>query len=157
MAALTYPLVNGVRYDHSSLDIKIAGLSFLGVKSIDYSDGLEPGKGYGTSGQKLFRTRGIYDPSASIELWTAEAYNFEALLIQQNPNTGLYECAFNIDVNRLPEGGVAMATDNIVGCRIKKVSESSSQGSADAHARKYELDVMYIKRNGNVPLTNMRL
>lgn len=155
MSAIPYPLVNGVRYDHSSLDVKLAGISYLGVKSLDWNDGLEPGKGYGTAAQKLFRTRGQYDASGSLELWAAESINFEAAQIQANSGVGFYEIVFPIDVTYVTEGGQPPFTTNLVGVRIKKRSESSS-ASSEALSTKYDLDVMYIIRNGVLPITGLR-
>lgn len=155
--AIGYPLLNGVRYDHSSLDIKLAGSSAfsLGIKSIDYSDGLEPGKVFGASSQKLAETRGQYDCEASLEMYRAEYDAFVLYLTQQNPGIGLYEIRWNIDINYLPEGGLAMVTDNIVSVRIKKPQHSSSAGS-DPLAVKVDLSPMYIIKNGVLPITNLR-
>lgn len=155
MAALPYPLIAGVRYDHSSLDVKLAGNSYLGIKSLDWNDALEPGKGYGTAAQKLFRTRGQYDASGSLEMWAAESVNFEQAQISANANTGFYEIVFPIDVTYVSEGGLAPMTTNLVGVRIKKRSESSSAGS-EPLSTKYDLDIMYIVRNGVMPITGLR-
>lgn len=151
---LVYPLIQGVKYDFSSLDVKLGGVSYLGVKAVDWNDGLEPGKGYGTSAQKLFSTRGQYDADGSLELWYAESDVFEAQLIQQNPNTGLYEIRFPIDITLNPEGGLAATTNNLVGARLKKRTVSPAQGN-EAISVKYDLDLMYVIKNGIAPLTNM--
>lgn len=155
MAALPYPLIQGSRYDHSSLDVKLAGNSYLGVKSLDWNDALEPGKGYGTGAQKLFRTRGQYDASGSLELWTAESVNFEQSQIAANSGVGFYEIVFPIDITYVAEGGLAPMTTNLIGVRIKKRSESSSAGS-EPLSTKYDLDIMYIIRNGVTPITGLR-
>lgn len=154
---ISYPLIQGVRYDHSSLDIKLAGTSqfSLGIKSLDYSDNLEPGKVFGTAAQKLAETRGQYDAEASLELYRAEYDAFALYLTQQNPGIGLYEIRWNIDVNYLPEGGLALVTDNIVSVRIKKPQRSSAAGS-DPTAVKVDLSPMYIIGNGINPITNLR-
>lgn len=157
MANITYPLINGVRYDHSSLDIKIAAVSFFGIKSIDYSDTLEPGEGRGTGPQIVIRTRGNYSAQASMEVWRAEYDAFALQISQSAPGTGLYEIAWPLDIHYQPEGGLAMVTDNIVGCRIKTPSHNSSAGGTDPLAVKVDLHVMYIIKNGINPITNLKL
>jgi hypothetical protein len=156
MSAADFVLVNGVRHDHSSLDIKLDGQSVVGVKSIDYSDSLDPGKVYGTAAQKLAHTRGQYDAEASVELWRYEADAFAARLVQRSPGVGLYEIVWDIVVNILPEGGGSIVTDTIRGCRIKKPQRTSSQGN-EGLAIKLDLAPMYVMWNGIAPLTGMTL
>ncbi len=153
--AISYPLLNGVRYDHSSLDIRINNRAIFGIKSIDYSDNLEPGEVYGTGAQIVGRTRGQYKASGSFELYRAEYDEMVANLRQSFPNIGLYEINFDVVVNYKPEGGIAMITDAIKGCRIKSAAHNSSQGS-EALAVKCELHVMYIIKNGVVPITGLK-
>lgn len=155
--AIGYPLLNGVRYDHSSLNIMLAGSSAfsLGIKSIDYSDGLEPGKVFGASAQKLAETRGQYDCEASLEMYRAEYDAFVRYLVNQNQGIGLYEIRWDINVNYLPEGGLGMVTDNIVSVRIKKPQHTSAAGS-EPLAVKLDLSPMYIIKNGILPITNLR-
>lgn len=152
-------LINGVRYDHSSLDIKVAGISTFGVKSIDYSDNLEPGEGYGTGAQRAFRTRGIYKAQASIEFWQYEFdVNVVPRLQQRAPGIGLLEIVFQIDIHFRTEAQITTAvTDRLVGCRIKNNAKSSASGGSEAMSTKCDLDLMYIIRNGVNPLTGMRL
>ena len=152
---IPFPLVQGVRFDHSSLDIKLSGQSFFGVKSIDWKDEMKPGEAYGTSAQRLGTTRGQYKASGNIELWKAEALSFEQLLIQQFPSIGLLEIRFPIDVNYVMEGGIGPFTANLVACRITDRSDSSSAGS-EPHAKKYALDVTYVIENGLLPITGLR-
>ena len=153
---IPYPMIQGVRFDHSSCDIKLAAVSFLGVKSIDWKDEKKPGKVYGTSAQKLGRTRGIYDASGNLELWYAEALNFEALLVQLFPNVGLFEIVFPIDVTRVAEGGIGPFTTNLVGAMITDRSDQTAQGGNEPHSKKYALDLMYIIENGVPPITGLR-
>ena len=152
---IPFPLVQGVRFDHSSLDIKLAGLSFTGVKSLDWKDEMKPGEAYGTSAQRLGTTRGQYKASGNLEVWKAEALNFEALLIQQYPGIGLLEIRFPIDITYVMEGGIGPFTSNLVACRITDRSDSSSAGS-EPHAKKYALDITYVIENGLVPITGLR-
>jgi hypothetical protein len=145
----SYPLINGKRYDHSSVTIKVKGKDYIGIKSINYSDSLEPGKLRGTSAQKLGRTRGEYDGEASFEMYTEEASE-----LLSDIGDGFMEVEFDIVVGYADEGQPTI-TDNIVGCRIKKQEASSSEGS-DPNVRKFDLDIMYVKWNGLNPIKNMR-
>lgn len=152
--AQTPSLINGIRYDVSSYMIKFNGrsLSTFGVKSLTYDDGLEPGEVYGTSPQKIGRTRGKYTSEASLELWADESIEFEDMIA---PNGGLGEIPFTIEVS-ISETGRTPIFDQIVGCRIKKRSmEMPASGGSDGASVKYELDVMFLTRNGKSLLSNL--
>lgn len=152
--AQTPSLINGIRYDVSSYRITFNGraLSTFGVKSLTYEEDLEPGEIYGTSPQKIGRTRGKYGVSASLELWADEAIEFESLIA---PNGGLGEIPFQIGV-AISETGRTPIFDEIVGCRVKKRSmEMPGAGGSDGASVKYELDVMYLKRNGKSLLSRV--
>jgi len=125
------------------------------VKSVDWKDEMKPGEAYGTSAQRLGVTRGQYKASGNIELWMAEALNFEALLVQQYPNIGLFEIRFPIDITYVMEGGIGPFTANLVACRITDRSNSSAAGS-EPHAKKYVLDITYAIENGVAPITGLR-
>lgn len=152
---IPYPMVQGVRFDHSSLDIKLSGISFIGVKSVDWKDELKPGEAYGTAAQRLGTTRGQYKASGNLELWKAEAFNFEQLLIQQSPGVGLLEIRFPIDINYVMEGGIGPFTANLVACRITDRSDQSGQGN-EPHSKKYVLDITYVLENAVLPITGLK-
>lgn len=152
---IPYPLVQGVRFDHSSLDIKLVGVSFLGVKSIDWNDEMNPGDVYGTGAQRLGVTRGQYKAKGNIEIWKAEAYNFENLVVTATPGIGLLECRWPGDINYVMEGGIGPFTSNLVGCRIISRNNQSAQGNEPASV-KYGLDITYAIDNGVAPITGLR-
>lgn len=154
--ALIPPIINGVRYDVSSYEIRIDGrpLSSSGFKSLSYSDGLEPGEVYGQSPQKIGRTRGKYTAEGSMELWLDESIEFETRLTTGH---GLSERVFKIDVMVAESGRPPIHTE-LVGCRIKKRdNEMPGVGGSDAASVKYELDVMFILRDGKSLITNPKL
>ena len=147
-----YPLINGHRYDFSSIEFKYKTKTgpvnrTLGVKSVDYSDSLEPGKVRGNHAQKLGRTRGEYDAEASVELYKTE---FDEMLAILGP--GYMEQYFDIPVT-YAESGSPTTTDTIVGCRIKKVSNAHSEGGEPLTV-KIDLDPSHILRNGLHGLIN---
>ncbi len=141
---MDYPLVNGARQEWSSVELKIKGAVAIGVKEFSYNDKLEPTKVYGLHAQPLGRTRGVYSAEASITLLLDEANTLIQAL-----GDGFKEVTFDITC-AYSEGG-ATITDEIIGCRIKGLDQSLSQG-ADGAVRKFDLDVMYIVWNGKESL-----
>jgi len=164
---LSYPLINGVRYDFSAIALSATniaptagivsaasdgavptGPTFTGLKSISYSEGLKPSKVHGTSPYPIGRTRGTYEADGSIEIYRSEFDNFKGILELIGGGLGYLEVTFDLTVN-YAYGALPLTTDTVVGCRIMKSSNSGTSGSADALTIKLDLDVMYIKHNGN--------
>ena len=138
---ITYPLINGVRHEWSSVEIKLRGDVYVGVKEIKYSDTLKGTKIRGTHPVPIGRTRGEYDCEASIVLWLAEAVQFRAAL-----GPGYKEVPFDIVVS-YTEDGFETIQDEIIGCRITK-DEGGGGGGADALSTPWDLDPMNIRWNG---------
>lgn len=147
---LQYPLINGTRFDFSSVQLSVPGIGrvFEGVKSITYSDELNPGKLRGTRSQVIGRTRGQYEASGSLEMYASEAQSFIDAL-----GPGYMERVFLVNIG-YSEPSMADLTyaDQLVGCRIKKVENSGNEGE-EGLAIKFDLDVMHIVRNGKVPVS----
>lgn len=143
-----YPLVNGNRYSWSSVVLKVAQQTIMGVKSINYSQEMKPGAVFGTHAQKIGRTRGDgLNPTCIIELYKEE---FDSLL--QLLGDGFYEAEFEVVVSY--EEGLKIVTDKIHQCRIMKPDDSHSQ-SGDALTTKVDVDPMWIEYSGKKPLKNM--
>jgi hypothetical protein len=136
-----YPLISGVRHEWSSVEIRLKGDIYIGVKSINYTDDLKPTKLYGTHPKPIGRTRGQYNCSASIEMYTAEASKFRAVL-----GPGYKEVEFDIVVSYV-ESGFETITDGIFGCRIVKDQGGGSAGAADGLSVPWDLDPMNIVWN----------
>lgn len=150
---IQYPLINGVRHDFSSLELKFAtfgNLVIVGIKSVNYKSSLKPTKVYGTHPQPIGRTRGVYDASGDIEMYLAEANVLESAIAATGQ--GLMEAVFDATVTRF-ENQFDSIIDEIIGCRITDRDSSNSQGG-DAATIKYTLDVMVITLNKNNSLTN---
>jgi hypothetical protein len=141
---MDYPLVNGTRHEWSSIEVKVKGAIVIGLKEVAYNDKLEPTKVYGAHAQPLGRTRGVYLAEGSITLLLDEANTLIQAL-----GDGFKETVFDITI-AYSEGG-ATITDEMIGCRVKSVDQSLSQG-ADGTVRKFDLDVMYIVWNGKQSL-----
>ena len=147
MAVPSYPLINGIKYDWSCVEITIGQTVFTAVKSLSYKGALEPGEVFGTAAQKIGRTRGQYKPEASFELYKLD---YSALI--QTLGAGYMEQVFDITVNYSDTSG-NIVTDKVIGCRIKS-DENSHQVGTDALSVKVDLDVMYIIKNGVTPTVN---
>jgi hypothetical protein len=152
-----YPLINGFRYDFSSVEIRVGGTIFNGVKSLKYSQTLEPGKARGNRSQVIGRTRGKLDSDGSIELYRLEFDDLVRALGLLQPGLGYMEVPFDI-VAMYGEVNIAQPTvDSLMGCRIKK-HDTPLQEGGDAVTVSCDLDVMYVLMNGQAPigLTNPR-
>ncbi len=145
MADLSYPLVNGIRHEWSSVELKLDGDVYVGVKEVKYSATLKGTKMRGTHPAPIGRTRGEYDCEASIVLWFAEAVQFRKKL-----GAGYMEKAFDIVVSYV-EDGFDTVVDEIIGCRITKDEGGGSQGP-DGLTISWDLDPMKVIYNGDESL-----
>ena len=158
-------LINGRRYDSSSVSIQItptgpangavgqvvgavagavgAGSLFQGISEISYSDKLEPGKHRAIGSPKILgMTRGQYDAEASMVMYKEDA---QGLLEALAAFGGYGEVAFQIVVT-YAETGAAPIVDTLEGCRITSVDDSVSAGS-DPLTVSFELAPVNILRN----------
>jgi hypothetical protein len=148
--AIKYPLINGVRHDYSSVEISIKGARVLGVKDVNYSSKLDPGKVTGTHAAVLGRTRGQLTEEGSLTLYEAEWSELLALL-----GNAFMEKSFNITVN-YREDGQPMITDRLIGCRLTSVEHSPASGSEPITV-KLSVHIMRIQRNGFDPVNRRAL
>jgi hypothetical protein len=140
-----FPLINGNRFDFTSIEIMINGVPYRGVKAIDYEDQLDPKKSYGTSARPLGRNRGPYDASGSLEIFR-EDWNSIAPVLAALGNGGIGEANFLV-IAHYADFGAPTITDTLIGCRVKKITNSHAQGASELTV-KLELDIMDINRNG---------
>src|SRR5271154_6739125 len=77
MAAIPYPFVNGDRHSFASIEMKLNGQIFLGIKSIDYSRTRNRELVRGTHPDPLGKTVGENDYKASVEVYLAEWNQFQ--------------------------------------------------------------------------------
>jgi hypothetical protein len=154
--ALSYPLINGLRYDYTSLEAKINGQAYdwtAGLKELSFSDELEPGEVYGTFAQSLGATRGQYKAEGSFTLYFQEAQEFIAVM-SGSDGTGYMETYFDLQLS-YSEASQTLVTVELLACRIKKAEDSQSQGS-DPLETKFDLRVGMVKRNGKYPVSKVR-
>lgn len=151
--AVSYPLINGVRWDYSSIEFELDAMKrVFGVKEISYSDQLEPGLVYGAHPQPLGRTRGVYSAEGSFSIYREEYGDFMAFLSSLQPpplnasgtsgTLGVFETPFTVTLN-FGEQGQQQHTDKLVACRVKKRDKSFSQ-SADPLVVKVDLSILRI-------------
>jgi hypothetical protein len=149
--AVSYPTINGVRYDASSYEIRILGQTILGVKSLEYSAQLEPQDVYGLRSGPIGRTRGKASFTGSIELYRAEASDFEILLQRSTaaflpkPGAGIFEVEFDVNVTIFEITQGLPITDVLRQCRLKSSGRPMpGAGTGEPASVKYDLSVMSI-------------
>jgi hypothetical protein len=168
MAPIAPPLINGNYFDFSSVAIFFGTTKISGFKSINYTSEQTPGDVYGTSAQKLGRTRGQHKASGSFEIYRPEFADMQAALqgfqvvqtvVAGAGVPGLFETNFLISVNFSETSPVGIVTplvtlpqsDYIWGARITKVDQGHSTGG-DALTVKCDFDAMYILYNNATPI-----
>lgn len=149
MTTPKYPLVNGVRYSFASIEFNIAGKIILGAKEIAYTEALEPGEVRGTGSQVLGRTAGDYSVEGSCTLYREE---WDDLL--DTLGEGYLRKSFDVTTTYADEGAPTK-TDKLVGCRIKSVEQSNSQGT-DGLEVQLQFHVMYLLRDERAGIPNLR-
>lgn len=141
-----FPLINGVRFDFSSVEIHIGAEVFNGIKEITYKHTLDPGMMRGTRAAVMGRTRGKYDPEASITFYKSEYQDFIAAI---GNNYMLREFNVTVIYQELP--ALELVTDNLLQCRLKSSENSHSEGE-DALVVKCDLSIMRILESGLDPV-----
>lgn len=148
--AIPNPLINGNRYDWSSVVVKINGEEFGGIKEINYSQSLEPGEMRGTRAQVTGRGRGKYNAEGDITFYDSDFYVVAAALDKLGGGdgagspgpAGMMEVSFDITVSRA-EAVLGTVTDVLQGCRLKKIAPGGSEGG-DLMVVKCDLHVMAL-------------
>lgn len=70
---LQFPLINGVRYSWSSVVVSVGPAQFIGVKSVNFNEKLDPATIHGTGQNILGTTAGMYSADGDIEFYQAES------------------------------------------------------------------------------------
>lgn len=143
--ALQYPFVNGVLYDYASARIKLKGQIYTGISSINFDDTVERGYLQGTSQLPLGDTDGTYKAAASMEMGMQEHFDLLAGLGDKYMNQ-----RFDVEVQFSATGGQTHTVE-IVGCKINKIG-NAHQAGPDPLKVSFDLGVMYIKRDGKMPV-----
>ena|SRR6266850_1325260 len=150
------PLINGNRFDFSSVGIKLNGKRYTGIQAIDYAPECIPGMVYGqTTAYPIGRTRGqLKMETANLEILREDFGDLsqDLLVIAQ----GLFEANFIITVSIAeplsPSSGPAQV-DTILGARFSRFNLSAKQGP-DPLAVKLDFTFMNMLVNG-LPLLSL--
>lgn len=145
-------LINGHRFDFSSVEINVNGRIFTGVTEISYSNSLEPGVVRGTSAQPIGRTRGEASSEASFTMLKSD-YSQLIRALDPSGRRGYMERSFDINVSFREDFELPLQNDFLRGCRISQDEDSHSTGS-EAIVVSVTLSVMRVFRNGQSP-TNL--
>lgn len=156
MNPVLYPLINGTRYNFSSITFAMTGLVIPGIVAIDYSQELKGSLVYGTLPQPLGRTRGQLKPECKFTILQLEYANYIEALCTLNgtPKSGYLEVAHDIIVSYQDGFGPTqgpLIVDLIRGFKLEKPGHSRKAGP-DANVVDCEGTPMYIMENGNLPL-----
>jgi hypothetical protein len=138
---IPYALINGVRHSFSSIELKLNGQIFIGVKSINYSRTRGRSLVRGNSPDPLGKTRGENEYSGDCELYLAE-WN----LFQEQLGPGYGDVFFSVLVT-YSENGFDTIQDELLGCTMDSAEASNAQGS-DPTIRKVNLMPLKILYNG---------
>jgi hypothetical protein len=136
-----YPLINGVRHEWSSVELKLRTDVYIGVREIKYTDTLKGTKLRGTHPKPIGRTRGEYDAEGSMVMYLAEANQYRKAL-----GPGYKEVVWDAVVSYV-EDGFETIVDTLVGCRITKDEGGGTQGP-EPLASPWDIDPMDILWNG---------
>jgi hypothetical protein len=158
---IPFPAIQGVRTDHSSFQMHIDGsasapggnLWIYGLKSWDWKSGLEPGELRGAAAQAVGWTRGQYKGDGNLELWRADADNFEAMLTNNHPGQGLYELWFLLQ-GYCYESSLPLPSSIQAWARIKERS-SESKNTNEPHSKKYPLIYAAVMENGIIETSGL--
>ena len=150
-------LINGHKFDYSSIEIHVGGTPFVAVQEISYSHTLEPGYLRGTAPGKLGRTRGEYNAEGSLTLYMPDYKQLCKQLAAMNPQAGYMEAVFTITVSYQEIATSSqLITDVLEGCRFTSAEHSHSQGN-DALQVSVDIDIMRIIENGLQPFHDKTL
>jgi hypothetical protein len=145
----SYPLINGHRYDWSSVVIKLGGIQYSGVRAINYKHSVDPGKLRGNRAQIIGATRGEYNAEGNIEIYLQEYDELTSQLVKNGK--GYFEQFFEMTVS-YSEPESTPVTDYLRGVRLSSSEKSGSEGSDPLFVR-CDLLIMYLLENGKTPLT----
>jgi len=144
----TYPLINGRKYDHSSVEIQIGSTLFTGIESLEWTQTLEPGQVRGSRAEKLARTTGEHDAEGSFSL---PLEDFAELIAELGD--GYMQVPFNLVANYSDEGS-NVTNVQLIGCRITEHTGGSETGG-DPAMEEVSIDVMRAEINGLRPVIGM--
>ena len=140
-----FPIVNGRVYDFASCRFNLAGDFYRGVTSISYGNGLEPGEARGNDPVAFGTSTGQLKSDGSLEMQKASAQALRDAL-----GDGYMKKTFFISVS-YQEDGMPTLTDELIGVRIKKESDSPKVGN-EPPTVKFDLYIQKVRYDGVDPV-----
>lgn len=134
---MIFPLINGVYYSYSNIELNVQGLQFAGVKAINYKDNLGRVKVRGTAMQPLGLTQGRYEANGDIELYLDA---FALLTLTLGPGWRQTPIVANITYGPNIGPVVPLVNDIIPGFYLGEVDASQSEGE-EALTRKFTMHI----------------
>lgn len=153
---LMVPIINGRRYDHTSIRVAVNGLPVLGqaIKSLAYRESKKPGVVRGFASQELGRTRGDYDASGSLEIPKEELPLLLAAItggpVGSAAYNGYLDATFEISA-AYADKNAPLQVDDLNGCQITDIDETHA-GGGDGLSVRLDIIIHTVIRNGMLPL-----
>lgn len=143
------PLVNGKYYSFANIELRVGGLFFVGIKSINY--GFKVGTQFVRGSNKLpiGLTQGQAEPRADFEMYLPQ---FNTMITTLGP--GFMKLSLNLTVtygNPTDNAGLFTVTDSILFATMNDIGADNSE-SLDATVRKVTLMPLRMLFNGVDPL-----
>lgn len=134
------PLINGVAYDFTSIEVRLFNVVVAGIRAIEYTDKQAMSNNPGAGKFPVSRSYGKYEATAKITLEMAEV-----VALQKAVPTGRLQDIpeFSIPVAYAPIGGT-LTRDTIHNCRFMTNGRSAKTGEAEGIAVELELIVSHI-------------
>lgn len=150
------PLVNGTRVSWSSMTISVSGSigEIYGFTSVSYKNTVERSKVRGSGRVAAGITAGDHDAEGELAMLFEDARAFLEALGAQQGNGRYMDAVFDMLVQYTRTEGGQVYSDEVVGCRLKEDATEAEQGP-DGLVMTFPLDVMYVKRDGKLPVEGM--
>lgn len=121
---MAQPLVNGVAYSWSQIQVLIAGTAVNGITAIKYAEKQEVQDNYGAGNRPVSRGHGKIETSGSLTLEMAEVEALQAAA----PNGSILAIPeFTIVVSYMPETGI-IRNHTLNNCRFKENKREVKSG-----------------------------
>jgi len=153
--ASDYPLIDGHKYDHSSIELQASTSEgspriFDAVSEISYGQALSPGVVRGTLSQPLAFTQGKLEPGeGSLTMPKEDLQDLRDTL-----GDGYMALPFTVTINYSSYGS-ATITDTLIGVRVTNDETTSSADDEGAVMDTVSIKYLYGTRGGKAPVPNM--
>ena len=122
------PLINGIEHAWSDIEVRIFGQKIAGIKAVNYKEPRKKINVMGAGNRPVSRSRGAYEPEASIQLLLTEL-----LAVQKAaPGGDITRIPpFDIIVAYLPQGSSQQVTETLHNAEFVENSRSLKTGDTE--------------------------